>query len=100
MTCAAVALDNWTNTQTPSSLRAAEQAAGLQQQPEHARGRSEIVGLGESMQARERVEEAKQPDAARQEEEGAGGDRDNREDGPPRSWIVVLPGRGAVHERH
>ena len=61
-------------------LQRGQQPFCLGQQAEHHQAEAEIVGLGQGVQAGERVGKPQQPDGPRQEEEGAGADRQDGED--------------------
>ena len=69
MSCATVAPASSTSSQTQTSFSAAEQAGGLRQQAQHDQAEAEIVGLGERMQAGQRIGKAQQTDRAGEEEE-------------------------------
>ena len=69
-----------TSSQTQTSLSAAAQASCLRQQSEHHEAQAEIVRLGERVQSRQRIGEAKQADGAGEKKERARRDGDNRHD--------------------
>ncbi len=59
-------------------LESGGHAVHLRQQAEHHQPQSQVVGLGQRMQPRERIGKAQQPSGAGEKKDGAGGDRDHR----------------------
>ena len=59
-----------------TSFSARSSRRPLREQPEHDEAEAEIVGLGQRVQARERVGKAQKADRAGQEKERAGSNRD------------------------
>ena len=60
-------------------LEPVQHAVDLRQQAEHDQSEAQVVGLGERMQARQRVGKAQQADRAREEKEQARADGNIRE---------------------
>ncbi len=76
--CEAVAPDSSTSSQMHTSLSPARHAVHLRQQAQHHEAESEVVGLGQCVQARQRIGESQQSDGAGEKEECASDDGDRR----------------------
>ena len=77
-TATAVAPDNSTSSQMHDQLETGADTVHLRQQAEHHETEAEIVGLGQRVQARERIRKAQQPDGAGEKEERTRDNRDHR----------------------
>ena len=79
---------SWTTSPRPAARAARRQTSfsapsspsACGNKPEHHEAEAEIVGLGQRVQARQRIGKAQQADRAGEKEEGAGRDRDDRQD--------------------
>ena len=80
MSCAAVAPANCTSAQMATSLSAASGLSRARQEAEHDEAKTEIVSLGQRVQAAQRVRKAQQSRRAGEEEKDAGADRDDAEE--------------------
>ena len=84
-------------------LERGEQAFGARQEAEHDEAETEIVSLGQRVQAAKRIGKAQQANRTGKEEEDAGADRGDAEEVDnethrPSAASGVLRGRGAVDE--
>src|SRR5262249_7309283 len=79
-------------------LQAVEQSADTRHQAKHDQAEAKAVHFGQRMEARKRVGEAQQSDRASQEEEGADGNRYDRENVESESHSRSFASSGALKD--